>query len=139
MPTFSDRTRSLCVFAALYFLASLLHFAHNAEYIAFYPNMPAWITRENVYLTWLAITGVGMAAAALWWMGRRIAAALALALYGLFGLDGLAHYALALCAEHRLAANLSIWLEAASGVALAAAALWQLRRLGAMRPHAAMR
>jgi hypothetical protein len=101
--------------------------------------MPAWITRENVYLTWLAITGVGMAAAALWWMGRRIAAALALALYGLFGLDGLAHYALALCAEHTLAANLSIWLEAASGVALAAAALWQLRRLGAMRPHAAMR
>lgn len=33
---------------AVYCCASLIHFAHNAEYIAFYPNMPLWITRENV-------------------------------------------------------------------------------------------
>jgi hypothetical protein len=123
-----DRCGTLCRFAGLYFLASLLHFAHNAEYIAFYPNMPSWITRENVYLTWLAITGLGALAAALWLLGWRAAALLSMALYGLFGLDGLAHYTLALCAEHTLAANLTIWLEAASGVALAAVAVRQLAR-----------
>ncbi len=46
---------------ALYFVASLAHFVHNAEYIAFYPIMPGWITRETVYLVWLAITGLGIA------------------------------------------------------------------------------
>jgi len=34
---------------ALYTLASLTHFAHNAEYIAFYPGLPVWMTRESVY------------------------------------------------------------------------------------------
>ncbi len=58
-----DRTipTALWLAAACYFAASLAHFSHNAEYIAFYPNMPAWLTREQVYLVWLAITGVGAA------------------------------------------------------------------------------
>jgi len=34
------------VLAALYFIASLAHFAHNAEYIAFYPGVPTWLTAE---------------------------------------------------------------------------------------------
>src|SRR5579885_3485814 len=37
---------------AVYFVASLAHFIHNAKYIAFYPNMPAWLTRDTVYLEW---------------------------------------------------------------------------------------
>jgi hypothetical protein len=44
---------------ALYTLASLTHFAHNAEYIAFYPGLPVWMTRESVYLAWLAVAGGG--------------------------------------------------------------------------------
>jgi len=31
---------------ALYFAASLAHFGHNAEYIAFYPGMPTGLTAE---------------------------------------------------------------------------------------------
>lgn len=61
--------------AALYCTASLLHFTHNAEYIAFYPNMPAWITRDTVYLAWLAITAVGAVALVFAFAGWRIAAA----------------------------------------------------------------
>jgi hypothetical protein len=45
----------LWVLIAVYFVASLAHFAHNAEFIAFYPNMPSWLTREQVYLAWLAV------------------------------------------------------------------------------------
>jgi hypothetical protein len=57
--TSSILPRHVWVLVALYFAASLAHFTHNAEYIAFYPNMPAWLTREYVYSVWLVITGVG--------------------------------------------------------------------------------
>ena len=40
--------RWLAALAAVYFLASLAHFSHNAEYIAFYPGLPRWITPESV-------------------------------------------------------------------------------------------
>ena len=105
--------------AALYFAASLAHFSHNAEYIAFYPNMPKSLTRETVYLAWMAITGVGLAGFAMLRFGWVIAAAVFLFAYGALGLDGLAHYTLALCSEHSLAANVTIWAEAVTGVGLA--------------------
>lgn len=87
--------KALWALVTCYFVASLAHFAHNAEFIAFYPGMPSWLSRENVYLAWLAVTGVGA-----------------------LGLDGLAHYTLALCSEHTLAANVTIWSEAALGLVL---------------------
>ena len=103
----------------LYFIASLVHFAHNAEYIAYYPNMPAFLTRETVYLSWLAVTAVGALGVGLSRFGWRSMGALLLAVYGALGLGGLAHYSLALCAEHTVATNLTIWFEVVSGVALA--------------------
>jgi len=113
--------------ALLYCGASLLHFAHNAEYIAFYPNMPAWITRETVYWVWLAITGVGALGAALALCGRRVAAALCLMAYGAFGFDGLGHYWLALCSQHTFAMNFSILFEVCAGATLIGACAWALR------------
>src|SRR5262249_43672957 len=97
---------------ALYFVASVAHFSHNAEFIAFYPNMPASITRETVYLAWLAITAVGLAGLVTWRFGWPALGALLLGAYGALGLDGLQHYTLALCSEHTLAANMTIWSEA---------------------------
>ncbi len=101
-----------------YFLASLAHFAHNAEFIAFYPNFPSWITRQTVYLGWLAITAVGVAGVLALRLKLPIIGALSLAGYGAFGLDGLAHYTLALCSEHTLVTNITIWSEAISGLLL---------------------
>jgi len=111
---------------ATYFAASLLHFAHNAEFIAFYPNMPAWLTRENVYVAWLAVTSVGVAGLVAARSGLGALGALLVGIYGALGLDGLAHYSLALCSEHTLAANLTIWFEAAAGVVLAVASALQV-------------
>lgn len=108
---------------ALYGAASLLHFGHNAEYIAFYPNMPAAITRENVYLVWLAITSVGLAGIGFTRIGWRGMGLACLVAYGLCGLDGLGHYALALCSQHTLAMNLTIWFEVVAGIALAMCSL----------------
>ena len=87
--------RHIWLLAGAYCLASLAHFAHNAEYIAFYPNMPAWLTREQVYLVWLAITAVGAVGIALARLGWRATGLACLAVYGALGLDGLGHYALA--------------------------------------------
>ena len=111
---------------AAYFAASLAHFTHNAEFIAFYPNMPAWLTPEKVYLAWLAISSVGVAGLVAWKFGLGSLGGLLLGAYGALGLDGLQHYTLALCSEHTLAANVTIWLEAAAGLALAAACALQV-------------
>jgi len=112
-----------CVWAllAIYFVASLAHFSHNAEYIAFYPGMPASLTRETVYLAWLGVTAVGAAGLGVLTLGAAPLGVALLALYGALGLDGLAHYTLALCSEHSLGANLTIWSEAIAGVSLATA------------------
>lgn len=115
----------LWVLAGLYFAASLAHFTHNAEFIAFYPNLPKGLTREHVYLVWLAITSLGAGGLILARRGLRALGLLLIAAYGALGLDGLAHYTLALCSEHSVAANLTIGAEAASGVALMLAALLQ--------------
>jgi hypothetical protein len=121
----------------VYFIASLAHFAHNAEYIAFYPNMPAWLTREKVYLAWLVVTAVGVAGLIVMRLGFHAVGALLLSAYGALGLDGLAHYTLALCSEHTLATNLTIWSEASAGFLLMlASALWLGRRFLLVRAMA---
>ena len=113
---------------ALYTASSLAHFAHNAEFIAFYPNMPAWLSREKVYLAWLGVASVGAAGILVARFGWPPLGALLLGAYGALGLDGLQLYALALCSEHTLAANVTIWLDVGSGVALATAAALLLGR-----------
>ena len=110
--------KPLLLLAAVYFAASLAHFGHNAEYIAFYPGMPGWLTREKVYLAWLAVTSLGFIALVFARLALPALALLFLAAYGAFGLDGLAHYTLGLCSEHTLVANVTIWSEAVSGMVL---------------------
>jgi len=104
------------VLVVLYFIASLAHFTHNAEYIAFYPGMPSWLGPEQVYLAWLGVTGVGFVALALLRFGLPLPAVVLLGIYGALGLDGLAHYTLALCSEHTVVANITIWSEATTGL-----------------------
>ena len=110
--------KPLLALAAVYFVASLAHFGHNAEYIAFYPGMPGWLTREKVYLAWLAVTSLGAVAFVFAKLALPAVSLLFLAVYGAFGLDGLAHYTLALCSEHTLLANITIWSEAVTGMVL---------------------
>jgi hypothetical protein len=117
--------RTLLALLGVYFAASLLHFSHNAETIALYPGMPAWLTSEKVYLAWLAVTGVGACGLALVAGGWPRFGIAVLGVYGLLGLSGLGHYTLALCSEHTLAANATIGFEVLAGLALAGAAIRQ--------------
>lgn len=110
--------RHLEALLVVYFVATLAHFIHNAEFIAFYPGMPESLTREMVYIAWLCITCVGAAGLIAARFGLAALGALLLGAYGALGLDALQHYMLALCSEHTLAANVTIWFEAVAGVAL---------------------
>jgi hypothetical protein len=126
--TNADQVVWLIVLSAAYCLASLVHFVHNAEYLAQYPNLPPWLSRSKVYVAWLGITSVGALGLALV-RSHYAAAGLALiAVYAAFGFDGLGHYALAPISAHTLAMNLSIGFEVAAAAALLFFALRGLLR-----------
>ena len=115
---------------ALYAGTSFLHFTHNAEHLAQYPNLPASWTRADVYLAWCVVTAVGLVGYVLYRAGfRRIGLAL-LAIYGGLGLGGLLHYTRAPIVHHSAAMNLTIWAEAAAAVGLlidvASVAMWRI-------------
>ncbi|MCJ0761901.1 hypothetical protein [Variovorax terrae] len=127
-PTPSLMTRRLQALMAVYCAASLAHFIHNAEFIAVYPNLPGWLAREGVYLAWLAVTSVGAAGLIAARLGFEALGLLFVGAYGALGLDGLAHYTLALCSEHTFATQATIWFEAASGLVLMLASALLLGR-----------
>ncbi len=102
----------------LYLAASLLHFAHNAEYLADYPNLPAWLSRSDVYLVWLGQAAVGIGGYMLYRTGRRLAGLLLIGVYAVLGFDGLLHYTRAPLAAHTAAMNFTIWFEVAAAALL---------------------
>lgn len=122
------RNKLLPILALAYCAASLFHFAHNAEYIDEYPNLPAWLSSPQVYGAWLGVASVGLVGYLLMRYGFQRAGLAFLGVYGALGLDGFAHYTLAPSSAHTLTMNLSIWLEALTGVLLLAAALTLMLR-----------
>ena len=118
--------RLLIVLTAAYFLTSLGHFSHNAEFICEYPNLPASLTRAKVYAAWIGITSVGVLGFLLIRKKFVMTGLLLVALYAALGFDGLAHYTLAPMELHSLAANLTILSEVAAAALLLAATVYLL-------------
>ena len=117
--------RSLLVLVLVHAAASLMHFVHNATFLADYPNMPVWITPAGVYGAWLAEAAVGAAGAWLFLRGRMIGLGL-IAIFAVLGFGGLDHYMLAPISAHTVAMNATIWLETATGALLLAFAAWRM-------------
>lgn len=125
-PNAPDRLpRALLILLLAYGAASLLHFVHNAEFLAEYPNMPAWLSRAKVYGAWLGITAVGALGYLLVRLRYRLAGLCVIAVYAALGFDGLGHYSLAPVSAHTSMMNATIWLEvlAAALLLIAAAGL----------------
>jgi hypothetical protein len=97
---------------ALYAAASLLHFAHNAEYLAHYPNLPASWTRADVYWAWCGVTSVGLLGYVLYRGAFRRTGLALLTIYAGLGFGGLLHYTRAPVVHHSAAMNFTIWAEA---------------------------
>ena len=119
----------LLILLVAYTAASLFHYSHNAEFLDEYPNMPAWLSRTKVYGAWLGVTAVGLVGYLLVRWRYLLPGLVVLAVYGLLGLDGLGHYAVAPVSAHTLTMNLSIWLEAITAVLLLVAVATFMLRL----------
>ena len=131
-PKATDRTLLAAVLACA--AATLFHHAHNAAFLAEYPNMPAALTPAEVYLAWLGATGVGVAGYLSVRLGYRVAGLVLLAIYGAYGLDGLVHYLLAPVSAHTLVMNLSIAAEAVAAAVLLVV-LFRRSRIRALTPN----
>jgi hypothetical protein len=110
--------RLLAVLLLLYAAASLLHFVHNAEFLASYPRLPAAWTRGEVYAAWLVMTAVGLTGWVLLVRGLPRTGLAFLVVYAALGLDSLGHYMVAPLSAHSLAMNASILSEAAAAAIL---------------------
>jgi hypothetical protein len=88
-----------------------------------------------VYLSWLAQTAIGLAGYSLVRGRYPLVGLVGLAVYGLLGLGGLAHYAVAPPSAHTLMMNATIWLEAATALLLLTAVVHCMRRLTRQRPQ----
>jgi hypothetical protein len=128
MQSFSHLPRPFVVLVAAYFLTSLGHFAHDAEYLCDYSNLPAWLTRAKIYAAWLAITSIGLVGLIL--MKNEVVAAgpLLVAIYAALGFYGLGHYAVAPMVHHTLGTNITILSEVAAAALLLPATVYLLMR-----------
>ena len=106
------------VLVILYTVASFIHFVHNAEFLAEYPNLPAWLGRAHVYLAWLLVFSVGLGGCFALGLGLVKPGLLLLAVYAAFGLAGLDHYWAAPVSAHTLGMNLTIGFEVIAALAL---------------------
>ena len=125
----------LLALLVIYGAASLVHFAHNAEFLADYPNLPKSWSAAHVYLAWVGMTIVCMLGWLLLYRGSSFAGLFALAVYAAFGLDSLGHYVLAPLSAHTVAMNATILAEViAAGCVLVEVARQIARRVFA-RAH----
>jgi hypothetical protein len=118
MPARDVKQRTLPALLLVYGAASLIHFVHNAEFIAEYPNLPSSWSRADVYLAWITLTLVGIVG---WLVASRgyLIGLVLLATYAAFGLDSLGHYILAPLSEHTFVMNATILFEVtAAGLVL---------------------
>jgi len=120
--------RILLALLVAYGVASLVHFIHNAEFLADYPGMPLNWTREGVYLVWLAMSLIGVVGWLLASRGFQVAGLLLVALYAVCGLDSLGHYVLAPLSAHTMAMNSTILLEVTAAALVLAETLRLLAR-----------
>ena len=122
--------RALPWLLLLYCGTSLLHFVHNAEFIADYPNLPLWISRNAIYFSWFAIFTIGLFGYFLYRSRYTTVGLVLLAIYATLGLDGLLHYSRAPIAAHTAGMNATIWIEVVTALmALAAVSCIAAERL----------
>lgn len=131
----SERT-TLLPLLVIYGLASLVHFTHNAEFLAEYPNLPRSWSPAHVYLAWVGMTAVGIVGWLLLSRGVRLAGLFVLALYAILGLDSLGHYVLAPLSAHTAGMNATILAEVtAAGCVFLEVARQVARRLFRRAAH----
>jgi hypothetical protein len=116
--------KKLALLMLVYGVASLVHFIHNAEYLADYPGLPQTWTREGVYFIWLGVALTGLVGWLLLRNRHEILGLLIIAVYAVAGLDSLGHYVLAPLSAHSLGMNSTILVEVTAAAFLLGHVAW---------------
>jgi len=116
----------LLILLLIYCAASLIHFIHNAEFLADYPGLPSSWTREGIYFAWAEMTAFGIAGWVLVSRGFSIAGLLLFAVYAVLGMDSLGHYVLAPLSDHSATMNSTILFEVIAGALVLAEVMRQM-------------
>lgn len=127
--------KTLLTLLLVYGVASLIHFVHNAELLADYPNMPASWSRADVYIAWMFLTVIGLGGWILMVRGYQRAGLLLLAVYAALGLDSLGHYVLAPMSDHTATMNSTILLEVTAAALVLIEVVRQMTRRALRRGH----
>ncbi len=124
------KKRTLEVLLLAYLAASFLHSIQDAEYARAHP-LPGLESAFSVYITWVAISTIGLLGYLLYrsqlrWVGQAL-----LGLYAAVGLDAASHYARAPIAAYSRAMNISIFVEVVMAFTLLLYLLITVKRLAA--------
>ena len=111
-------SRALPVLLVALAAASLIHFIHNAEFLADYPGLPRTWTRAGVYGSWVAMTLIGVCGWLLVRAGYHVAGLVLIAVYAVCGTDSLGHFVVAPLSAHTVAMNSTILLEVSAATLL---------------------
>jgi hypothetical protein len=111
-------SRALPVLLVAFAAASLIHFVHNAEFLADYPGLPQTWTRAGVYGAWLGMTMIGLVGWLLLRAGYHVMGLGLIAVYAVCGTDSLGHYVVAPLSAHTVAMNSTILLEVSAATLL---------------------
>jgi len=120
--------RDLLLVLLIFGAASLIHFVHNAEFVADYPNLPSTWSRADVYFAWIGMTILGWIGWLLVTHGIRIAGLALLTVYAMLGLESLGHYLLAPLSQHTFGMNATILFEVNAAALVLVEVMRQFRR-----------
>lgn len=91
-----------------------IHYTDNAIFIDKYPE-PQWITTFGIYLTWSAMSILGIIGYWLYSQGKRWLSYCCLGIYSLTGLSSPMHYFYGGMSEFSLKMHTFIWLDFVAG------------------------
>jgi hypothetical protein len=104
-------------------LSTAIHYWDNYVSFEHYP-MPAWITQDAVWISWVMLTAIGSMGYWLYRQRQYWPAYVCLALYALTGASTPGHYFYAPLSHFSLPMNVMIWSDGFVGFALIAFLLW---------------
>lgn len=104
-------------------VTTILHYTDNFLFFDQYP-VPAWITKNSVYVAWFILTMFGIAG--YWFYKHRLfwVAYLCLCIYSITGISSLGHYFYASITDFSWKMNTLILLDGISGTALLGFTFW---------------
>jgi hypothetical protein len=106
-------------------LSTAIHYFDNYVNFDQYP-MPAWITQDAVWMSWLVLTTIGCAGYWLYWQQKFWLAYGCLAIYAATGASTPGHYLYAPLSHFSAKMNIMIWSDGIVGFVLIAFLLWSI-------------